>query len=158
MKITYRALFFVTCLIFLTGLFLIQMDYAIAKKEGEKPHKTKGTLGHPPGWDKGKRAEGEGKGTKEKIKKELEDILGGGKKPHKTPGPSKQPPGWDEGKKVGWGGEGMPPGLAGKTEGKRGKSVKEHIKEKIKEKIDETLGGEGKGKVSKGKQGKGEED
>ncbi len=131
MKTICWVLSFVTCLTFLTGLFLLPMDYAVAEKKEKAAHK---------GQDKGKWAEdkgNKGKSTKEKvkekIKEEVEEIFGEGK------GHDKRPPGWDKGNKVGWGDGDMPPGLSrkggggkGKSKGK-GKGIEEHIKEKIEE-------------------------
>lgn len=141
MKTICWALSFVTCFAFLTGLFLLPMDYAVAKKEGKAAHK---------GKDKGKWAEdkgNKGKSTKEKVKEKIkeeveeivEEIFREGK------GPDKRPPGWDKGNKVGWGDGDMPPGLSRKGEGgkskSKGKGIEEHIKEKAKEKIEEVLEG-----------------
>ena len=143
MKTICWVLSLVTCFTFLTGLFLLPMDYAVAKKEGKAANKGQGPSGHSQGGDKGKWAEGKGskgKSTKEKakesIKEELEDVFGEGK------GSDKRPPGWDKGNKTGWGDGDMPPGLSRKGEGSKDKS----IKEKAKEKIEETMEGVSKTK------------
>ncbi|HHT9134707.1 MAG TPA: hypothetical protein ACFYD2_07385 [Candidatus Avalokitesvara rifleensis] len=61
MNIIYRILSFVTCLVFLTGLFLIPINHVVAEKEGKGPHKTPGPTQRPPGWDKGEKEGWDGK-------------------------------------------------------------------------------------------------
>ncbi len=130
MKTICWALSFVTYSAFLTGLSLLPMDSAVAKKVG-KVHRE---AAHGEAAHKGKWAEDKGKSTKEKVKEKLEGIFGEGK------GHDKRPPGWDKGNKVGWGDGGMPPGLSRKGEGGKskgkGKDIEEHIKEKIEEVLD----------------------
>ena len=167
MKTICWALSFVTCFAFLTGLFLLPMDYAVAKKVGkvhkeaahkEAVHKEAAhkeavhkeavhkeavhkEAAHGEATHKEKLAEDKGnkeKSTNALSRNEADKIKG---LFGEGKGHDKHPPGWNKGNKVGWGDGDMPPGLSRKGEGGKSKSKGKGIEEHIKEKIEEVLKG-----------------
>ncbi len=85
MSMIYWGLSFITCILFLTGIFLTPIDYAMAEKGGKGPQKTHGPSQHPPGWNEGEKKGWEGKDVPPGLEGTGEAGKGKSKKIEKEP-------------------------------------------------------------------------